>query len=112
LLERFVEPAERRRARAAVPREREPAGHRPFAQLARLGLVTPTPDEAQRKVQWVEALIDAGFDDIALAANGELSFRGDRVALLARGPALLRPALKLRLPDWVEGVRARASSAV
>ncbi|MDB4990620.1 MAG: helicase domain protein [Myxococcaceae bacterium] len=111
LLERFVEPAERRRPRALSALQRD-AGqsyeHHPFAQLAEVSLPGSESDPIRTRTHWVEALVEARFTDLALDARGELKFLEQRVARLARGQSLLRPKLKLLLPDWVElGASAR-----
>jgi len=109
LLERFVEPGERRRARGAASTSlRETDANHPFARLAALEVSGPERDEARRKTLWVEQLVDARFEDIVLDTRGELQFDGERVARLTRGQTPLRPSLKLHLPEWVEaGARAR-----
>jgi ATP-dependent RNA helicase SUPV3L1/SUV3 len=92
LLERFVDPGERRRRASAVP-----AVDGPFAALAARS-ETPVDEHAR----WVERLVDADFRELVLEPSGTLSFAGEQVARIARGQSLLRPSLKLRLPDWVE----------
>jgi ATP-dependent RNA helicase SUPV3L1/SUV3 len=108
LLERFVEPSERRRARGQGVRL-EADKHHPFARLLALEVAGPEQEEARRRARWVEALIDARFEAITLDAAAQLSFEGERVARLVRGQALLRPQLKLLLPAWLDaGARARS----
>ncbi len=93
LLERFVDPTERRRRASAVT----PGS--PFAVLA------SNTDEHAR---WVERLVEASFAELVLEPSGALSFGGEQVARIVRGQTLLRPVLKLRLPEWVErGASAR-----
>ena len=114
LLERFVEPAERRRVRALSKPSQGPRDaadgyeHHPFAQLAARSRSGPESDARRQQLDWVERLVDARFDALVLDARAELSFEGTRVARLTRGQSLLRPALKLLLPEWVEpGASAR-----
>ncbi|MET0343077.1 MAG: hypothetical protein ABW252_18865, partial [Polyangiales bacterium] len=108
LLERFVERSERRRARVDATAASSGGGHRPFAQLAALGLVDAPLDEAQRQRQWVESLVDAPFEALVLGADGDVHLEGTKVATLIAGQTLTRPGIKARLPDWVEpGARTR-----
>jgi ATP-dependent RNA helicase SUPV3L1/SUV3 len=86
LLERFVDPTEKRRPAPSVGS--------PFAALA--------PAHTDEHARWVERLVDASFAELVLEPSGTLSFAGEQVARIVRGQSLLRPALKLRLPDWVE----------
>jgi ATP-dependent RNA helicase SUPV3L1/SUV3 len=108
LLERFVAPAERRRTRALVAGTGATQGvtdsydHHPFAQLAELSLPGAEGDAVRTRAQWVEALVEARFDELALNERGELVFLEERVARLSRGQSLSRPKLKLLLPEWVE----------
>jgi ATP-dependent RNA helicase SUPV3L1/SUV3 len=105
LLERFVEPAERRRPRR-VGRTLPTDSHHPFARLAALGATVEEDDGSQEA--WIERLIAAPFDGIELNARGELSFEGERMARLVRGRSLLHPELKLLLPEGVDaGSRSR-----
>ena len=107
LLERFVEPAERRRPRALSRAQRVADQNHPFARLAALGAVGEA--QAQRsESDWLEGLIAARFEQIDVNARGELWFEGERAARLVRGQSLLRPQIKLLLPDGVDGgTRAR-----
>ncbi|HEX5660964.1 MAG TPA: helicase-related protein [Polyangiales bacterium] len=92
LLERFVDPNDKRRRSNANPRS-------PFAALA-----THTDEHAG----WVERMVEASFAELVLEPSGTLTFTGEQVARIVRGQSLLRPALKLRLPDWVaSGAGAR-----
>jgi ATP-dependent RNA helicase SUPV3L1/SUV3 len=94
LLERFVEPGERRRPRTLV----STSGNHPFAALAAL---SESPVGMSEQARWVERLVEANFASLALA-NGMISFEGEPVARIVRGQTLLRPALRLKLPDWVD----------
>jgi ATP-dependent RNA helicase SUPV3L1/SUV3 len=87
LLERFVDPQDKRRRATSV------SPNSPFAALA---------TQSDEHARWVERLVDASFAELVLEPSGTLSFAGEHVARIARGQSLLRPALKLRLPDWVE----------
>ncbi|MDB4976714.1 MAG: helicase domain protein [Myxococcaceae bacterium] len=111
LLERFVEPAERRRSRmsqAASAQPRASESHHPFASLSNLTLPGEESDPVRTRAQWVQALVDARFEELTLDATGALAFRDQRVARLARGQHLSRPKLKLLLPASVEpGASAR-----
>jgi len=108
LLERFVEPAERRKKSAQSARSSERTGHHPFASLAGLALPGHEGGAAKTRASWVESLVSAHFDELSLDPRGQLSFEGTRVARLARGQTLLRPGIKLLLPESVEpGASAR-----
>jgi ATP-dependent RNA helicase SUPV3L1/SUV3 len=102
LLERFVEPSERRRKSAGSARPSGSAGYHPFASLAALALPSHEGGQAKTRVSWVERLIGAQFDELSLDRRGQLTFEGERVARLTRGQTLLRPGLRLLLPEWVE----------
>jgi ATP-dependent RNA helicase SUPV3L1/SUV3 len=106
LLERFVEPAERRRTRSLSKAERADQ-HHPFARLALLD-VGGSDAEPRSQIDWVERLVSADYQELLLDPAGELWFDGERVARLARGQSLLRPELKLVLSDAVDaGARSR-----
>jgi len=106
LLERFVDPIERRRTRSS-DKDRAPDASHPFAPLLRLGS-QPGSDARSERLDRVERLVSARFDDFTISARAELSFEGERVARLSRGQTLLRPVPKLDLPDWIDaGGRAR-----
>jgi ATP-dependent RNA helicase SUPV3L1/SUV3 len=81
----------------------------PFAKLAAHELYGAPERDAERAQQnWVEALVEAPFEQIELDLRGELRFREQRVGKLVAGAQLLRPGLKLLLPDWVPpGSRGR-----
>ncbi len=110
LLDRFVKTgnAPRRPREHPATRDKE-SGNHPFAKLAQLDFyVDPERITEQRQSDWIEQLVQAQFADFALDARGELRFGGERLARLDAGQALLRPALKLKLPEWVEpGARSR-----
>ena len=111
LLERFVKPD----ASPRRPRERpssalsEGKGNHPFAKLQELEIyVHPEREAERRRTDFIEQLVNARFEDFALDAAYDLTFNGERVARLSAGQALLRPTLKLMLPDWDEaGARGR-----
>jgi ATP-dependent RNA helicase SUPV3L1/SUV3 len=107
LLERFVMRATRVRRRSQAVSAHTDSG--PFAKLRELDMFNADEREKEREeTAWVEALIDASFADLALSARGELTFRGQVLGRLKAGPTLLRPALRLELPDWVPpGSRGR-----
>ncbi len=108
LLERFVEPRERRRTQALTNDERGTDAHHPFARLALLEIDGPTQDPRRARIDWVERLAGSAFEQLRVEARAELWFEGERVARLTRGPSLLSPQLKLVLPEWVEaGARSR-----
>jgi ATP-dependent RNA helicase SUPV3L1/SUV3 len=99
LLERFVDSA---RSARSLPRPGEGGvASGPFAKLAAL-----LPDEPARgspQLAFTERVVAAGYTDMTLDARGRLSVRGERLALLTRGQKLAAPALKLRLPDDLDG---------
>jgi len=110
LLERFVNTGtSARKPRQRVHVQAEDAAHHPFAKLAELDVYVHPEREAERKKRdWIEDLVGARFADLTLDAAGNLHFGTERVARFVAGPSLLRPTLKLMLPDWLEaGARTR-----
>ncbi|MEY4510689.1 MAG: hypothetical protein RLZZ450_2811 [Pseudomonadota bacterium] len=107
LLERFVDPADKRKKSVQGARS-EGASNHPFASLAGFALPGHDGSEVKTRAQWVEGLIAAQFVGLSVDALGQINYRGERIARLARGQTLLRPGLKLLLPEWVEpGASAR-----
>ncbi len=111
LLERFVKPDSAPRR----PRERTAAtgvevnGSHPFAKLQELDIyVHPEREAARKRTELVEQLVQARFEQLKLDARHDLTFEGERIARFSAGQGLLRPSLKLMLPDWIEaGARQR-----
>jgi ATP-dependent RNA helicase SUPV3L1/SUV3 len=103
LLERFVRDSRAQRPRAQrAAREAALRSPSPFAKLAEHALygAAERAEENERQA-WVEQLVQASFAELALDARGGIAFQGAPVARLVPGPALLRPGVKLLLPEWV-----------
>jgi ATP-dependent RNA helicase SUPV3L1/SUV3 len=104
LLERFVA-VQGARGRTRKPSDARAAAEErgsPFAKLADLELYGAAERSREReRQQWVEELVEAPFEALELDAHAELTFRGTRLGRLAQGPTLLRPTLKLALPEWL-----------
>jgi ATP-dependent RNA helicase SUPV3L1/SUV3 len=98
LLARFVDVG---RTSRSLPRAREAVASGPFANLLALSLARADPPSLQKR--WVENVVAASFEQITLDAHGRIHARGERVGSLTRGPQLTAPALKLRLPDDLDG---------
>jgi ATP-dependent RNA helicase SUPV3L1/SUV3 len=111
LLERFVaaQSTQGRLRRLSDARVAAQDRGSPFAKLADLELYGSAERTKQHEQQsWVEELVDAPFEAIELDAHAELTFRGERLGRLAPGSTLLRPVLKLALPEWLpSGSHAR-----
>ncbi len=111
LLERFVKPdsAPRRQRARELSASPDASTNHPFAKLQELDIyVHPEREALRKRTDFVEQIVEATFEQLGLDGRSDLTFGGERVARLSAGPALLRPSLKLMLPDWVEaGARAR-----
>jgi ATP-dependent RNA helicase SUPV3L1/SUV3 len=96
---------------APVPAKKLAAvsGNHAFAKLAELDIYQrPEREARERHGDWVEQLVAAHFEAFSLDAVGDIHFEGERVARLGSGQLLLRPTLKLMLPEWVDpGARRR-----
>lgn len=100
LVQRFVESRKRtvsghRRAGRNPPIAAEAPVDQtnPFAQLAALReSLSPAPAPAS---DWVEELLSASFEQLALTPKGELSFKDRNVGKLRRGRDVLSPELTL-----------------
>ena len=95
LMERFVD---QRRTSARVASRRGPDDQRlrddsPFAVLA--SLVSAPPLQSQPAATWVEQLIDAPPEAIAVDAMAQVRFAGRTVARLVRGADPVRPDVVL-----------------
>ncbi len=104
----------RRRARRAprsVPVDPSTVADSPFAALMELQVPAAAgedhPDE-QARAQWVQDLVDAGFDAFAVDDEGAIMYGQQRVGRLERGAELLHPAVSLEgLEDVAAGGRRR-----
>jgi ATP-dependent RNA helicase SUPV3L1/SUV3 len=107
LLERFV--SARVSPLVAARRSVRPDEHHAFAKLAELETYVDLEREAANaRDAWIERVVSGEFAAFKLDRNGEISCAGERLARLAPGQSLLRPALKLMLPDWLHpGARSR-----
>lgn len=109
LRERFVRERKGRshgQVPLSMPRD---MANRPFAKLKAHPMYEASEREEEHAQQaWVEAMVDAPFEAFSWDARGELFYEGERVLRLEGGPRLLRPQLKLMLPEWVQaGARSR-----
>ncbi|MFT3765819.1 MAG: helicase-related protein [Minicystis sp.] len=121
LVQRFVERGSGRRARpaagpapkrAATPAtpHAEPSRSHPFARLAALrdALAPAPPPSSSGHDAWVEHLVEAPHDRLAIDAAGRISFEDRVLGKLTRGTGLLVPEVKLAdLVDLGAGARSR-----
>lgn len=96
LVERFVE----RRRKTIDLGARALSG--PFAQLGGL-LAEQQREEARERERWVDALVDAPHEALALDDDGVVHFRGEPVGRLTPGSALALPEVATTLPDDLGG---------
>ncbi|MEM9453137.1 MAG: helicase-related protein [Myxococcota bacterium] len=100
-----------RRPARAVPVDPATVADSPFRALVDLAVPDAPgevyPDE-QARAQWVQALVEAGFEAFTTNEHGAILYEERPVGRLERGAELLHPAVRLQgLEDVAAGARRR-----
>lgn len=108
---RHGRPRPTRKVRKPVPIDPQVVEDSPFAALLDLSVPEAPgqrlPHEVAR-AQWVQRVVDGGFDDFAADDDGFIRFEDEAIARLSRGPDLLHPAVHLHdLDDLGAGAQRR-----